>query len=142
MHYPADRDINFFAQLLAERLITRAVNGQRFRVWEQIPGRANEALDLAVYAYAALQGLIHKGLKLNRRADDIAAGLARTAAERSPDDRGGEDAGNPAAADQAEPPAATAAATSPSPAAIPPARPAVTVSVRPKRRSLADLLPH
>jgi phage terminase large subunit GpA-like protein len=71
MHYPADRDINFFAQLVAERSATKVVNGQKFRVWELPPGRANEALDLAVYAYAALCGLIHFGLKLNRRAEQL-----------------------------------------------------------------------
>src|SRR5260364_416091 len=45
--------------------------GRRFRVWELRPGRANEALDCRVYAYAALCGLLHLGLKLNRRADEI-----------------------------------------------------------------------
>jgi phage terminase large subunit GpA-like protein len=78
MHYPADRDINFFAQLVAERSATKVVNGQKFRVWELPPGRANEALDLAVYAYAALCGLIHFGLKLNRRAEQLE--LATTSA--------------------------------------------------------------
>lgn len=73
MHYPTDRDINFFAQLIAERLTTKAVNGQRFRVWELPPGRANEALDLAVYSYAALCGLMHFGLRLNKRAETMIA---------------------------------------------------------------------
>ncbi|HET6606734.1 MAG TPA: phage terminase large subunit family protein [Rhodopila sp.] len=73
MHYPADRDINFFAQLISERLTTKMVNGQRFRVWELPAGRANEALDLAVYSYAALCGLMHFGLKLNRRAEAVEA---------------------------------------------------------------------
>ena len=71
MHYPADRDAAFFSQLLAERLVYRSTSGQRYRVWEQIPGRANEALDLAVYSYAALCGLLHVGLKLNRRVDEL-----------------------------------------------------------------------
>lgn len=69
MHFPAERDVNYFAQLLAERSVLKVVNGQRFRVWEQIPGRANEALDCRVYAYAALCGLQHFGLQLNRWAD-------------------------------------------------------------------------
>lgn len=72
MHYPADRDINFFAQLVSERSVTKILNGQKFRIWELPPGRANEALDLAVYSYAALCGLMHFGLKLNKRADEIA----------------------------------------------------------------------
>lgn len=72
MHYPADRDINFFAQLVSERSVTKILNGQKFRIWELPPGRANEALDLAVYSYAALCGLLHFGLKLNKRADELA----------------------------------------------------------------------
>jgi phage terminase large subunit GpA-like protein len=78
MHFPADRDINYFAQLVSERLVTKSVNGQRFRVWELAPGRANEALDCRVYAYAALCGLFHAGLKLNIRADDVAPRYAPT----------------------------------------------------------------
>ncbi len=66
MHFPADRDINYFAQLVAERSIVKMVHGQKFRIWEVLPGRANEALDCRVYAYAALHGLMHFGLKLNR----------------------------------------------------------------------------
>ncbi len=76
MHFPTDRDINYFAQLVSERLVTKTLNGQRFRVWELSPGRANEALDMRVYAYAALCGLLHMGLKLNVRADDAAEPFA------------------------------------------------------------------
>ena len=65
MHYPADRDLGFFQQLVSERLVTKTIGGKRFRVWELPAGRANEALDLRVYAYAALQGLLHYGVKLN-----------------------------------------------------------------------------
>jgi phage terminase large subunit GpA-like protein len=71
MHFPADRDINYFAQLVSERSVTKLVNGQTYRIWELPPGKANEALDLAVYNYAALCGLLHHGLKLNRRADAV-----------------------------------------------------------------------
>ncbi|RJF82422.1 phage terminase large subunit family protein [Azospirillum cavernae] len=72
MHFPADRDINYFAQLTSERSALKILGGQRYRVWELPPGRANEALDCRVYAYAALCGLLHMGLKLNRRADEVA----------------------------------------------------------------------
>ncbi|WP_343618798.1 phage terminase large subunit family protein [Ralstonia sp.] len=72
MHFPTDRDINYFAQLTAERLVVKVSNGQRYRVWDLPPGRANEALDCRVYAYGALCGLFHLGLKLNQRADDVA----------------------------------------------------------------------
>ena len=73
MHFPADRDINYFAQMVAERSVRKTKGGQTYRVWEKIPGRANEALDLAVYSYAALCGLLYLGLRLNKKADDIAA---------------------------------------------------------------------
>jgi phage terminase large subunit GpA-like protein len=72
-HFPADRDINYFAQLVAERSIVKQTAGHQYRVWELPPGRANEALDCRVYAYAALCGLLHFGLKLNRRADEVQA---------------------------------------------------------------------
>lgn len=71
MHFPVDRDINYFAQLTAERSIVKVSGGQRFRVWDLPSGRANEALDCRVYAYGALCGLLHFGLKLNKRADEI-----------------------------------------------------------------------
>lgn len=71
MHFPADRDLNYFGQLLAERSVLKVSGGQRYRVWEQIPGRANEALDCRVYSYAALCGLFYLGFKLNKLADII-----------------------------------------------------------------------
>lgn len=72
MHFPVDRDINYFAQLVSERSVVKFSNGQKHRVWELTPGRANEALDTRVYAYGALCGLLHFGLKLNVRAADVA----------------------------------------------------------------------
>lgn len=71
MHFPIERDLHYFSQLLAERLITKESNGQKYRVWELRPGRANEVLDCWVYAYAALCGLLHHGLKLNVLAKSI-----------------------------------------------------------------------
>lgn len=71
MHFPTDRDANYFAQLVSERSVTKSFRGQRFRVWELPPGRANEALDMRVYAYAALCGLLHFGLQLNRRVEAV-----------------------------------------------------------------------
>lgn len=73
MHFPADRDINYFAQLTSERSARKYSGGQYYRVWELPSGRANEALDCRVYAYAALCGLLHFGLKLNRRVESVAA---------------------------------------------------------------------
>lgn len=65
MHFPVDRDIGYFSQLTSERLIMKEAAGQRYSVWELPHGKANEALDCRVYAYAALAGLFHLGLKLN-----------------------------------------------------------------------------
>ncbi|MCP1376034.1 phage terminase large subunit family protein [Dyella lutea] len=93
MHFPTDRDINYFAQLTAERSVLKTTAGQRYRVWELRPGRANEALDCRVYAYAALCSLLHMGLKLNRRADELEASLGPPI-EHKPD-------GEEAATDQA-----------------------------------------
>lgn len=76
MHFPTDRDIGYFAQITSERLIVKVTGGQRYRVWDLPSGRANEALDCRVYAYAALCGITHYGFKLNRRADEIANNVA------------------------------------------------------------------
>ncbi len=73
MHFPNDRDAGYFAQLTSERLVTKQVGTTRYRIWELPSGRANEALDCRVYAYAALAGLLHFGLKLNQRAETIEA---------------------------------------------------------------------
>lgn len=79
MHFPTDRDINYFEQLTAERSVLKVTNGQRYRVWEPRPGRANEALDCRVYAYAALCSLLYMGLKLNRRVEELEATLSTPA---------------------------------------------------------------
>ncbi|MCU1787744.1 terminase [Pectobacterium polaris] len=68
MHFSTDRDMGYFTQLTSERLVMKEAAGQRYSVWELPPGKANEALDCRVYAYAALCGLFHSGLKLNAKA--------------------------------------------------------------------------
>ncbi|MFS7246612.1 phage terminase large subunit family protein [Rahnella inusitata] len=68
MHFSTDRDMGYFTQLTAERLVMKEAAGQRYSVWELPPGKANEALDCRVYAYSALCGLFHAGLKLNAKA--------------------------------------------------------------------------
>jgi phage terminase large subunit GpA-like protein len=82
MHFPSDRDIGYFEQLTSERSVVKVTNGQKFRVWELPSGRANEALDCRVYAYAALCGLTHLGLKLNKRADLVAMPLEYDASQQ------------------------------------------------------------
>jgi phage terminase large subunit GpA-like protein len=70
-HFPVDRDVGYFEQLLADRLVLKEAGGRRYRVWETPAGRANEASDCRVYAYAALCGLVHMGLQLNRRVQQL-----------------------------------------------------------------------
>lgn len=65
LHFPAERDLGWYVQLTAERLITKVASGRRFTVWDLPKGRANEGLDCRVYAYAALAGLAQLGMKLN-----------------------------------------------------------------------------
>jgi phage terminase large subunit GpA-like protein len=74
-HFPATYDQEFFTQLTAERPMLKMVSGQRFFVWENPPGKRNEALDCRVYAYAALCGLQAAGLQLNRRVLESSAHL-------------------------------------------------------------------
>ncbi|MDH4746856.1 phage terminase large subunit family protein, partial [Sphingomonas sp. CBMAI 2297] len=73
MHFPADRDRGYFSQLTAERLVDKKGRGRAWKIWECPKGRANEALDCRVYAFAALVGLQQAGLALNRTADEVGA---------------------------------------------------------------------
>ena len=66
MHFPDDRDVGYFQQLLADRIEVKQVGMRAVRIWVTPPGRANEASDCRVYAYAALCGLTHMGLQLNK----------------------------------------------------------------------------
>jgi phage terminase large subunit GpA-like protein len=84
MHFPADRDIGYFAQMTSERSVRKFSAGQHYRVWELPPGRANEALDCRVYSYAALCGLLHLGLALNKRAQDVAGTVSNAALPVAP----------------------------------------------------------
>jgi phage terminase large subunit GpA-like protein len=56
VHFPRDVDDEWFRQLTAEKLMTKHVKGIPTRVWKQIRAR-NEALDCAVYAFAAYASL-------------------------------------------------------------------------------------
>jgi phage terminase large subunit GpA-like protein len=56
IHFPRDVDDEYFRQLTAEKLMTKHVKGVPTRVWKQIRAR-NEALDCAVYAFAAFASL-------------------------------------------------------------------------------------
>ena len=57
IHFHGDLTDDFFAQLTAEKQVTRYVKGFPVREWTKKAGARNEALDTAVYAYAAMQSL-------------------------------------------------------------------------------------
>lgn len=80
MHFPADRDLGWYEQLTAERLIVKVASGRRFTIWDLPKGKANEAGDCRVNAMAALAGLQHLGLRLNERVEDAATSPAIVAA--------------------------------------------------------------
>jgi phage terminase large subunit GpA-like protein len=81
MHFPAERDAEFFRQLTAERVVTRFERGRPIRLWQpRREGERNEALDTTVYAMAALHGLISMGLRLNKEAESLGASPRKGAA--------------------------------------------------------------
>ena len=86
MHFTTERDANYFAQLTAEQIETKLVGGQKYRVWVLPPGKANEAIDCRVYAYAALHGMMHMGFKLNREAEKVGAIAATKLVEQPVDE--------------------------------------------------------
>jgi phage terminase large subunit GpA-like protein len=80
LHFPMERDAEFFRQLTAERVVTRFERGRPIRLWQpRREGERNEALDTTVYAMAALHGLISMGLRLNAEADALSAAPAKGA---------------------------------------------------------------
>lgn len=74
LHFPMTYDRQYFEQLTAEKQVTTYRKGFRLIEWVKEPGRRNEALDLNVYALAALA-------ILNPRLDKLAADLAAHAIE-------------------------------------------------------------
>ncbi len=52
--FSVDRDVEYFEQMTAERLVTKLIRGFPDRQWHKTRDR-NEALDCRVYAYAALK---------------------------------------------------------------------------------------
>jgi len=63
-HFPVGRDLDYFRQLTAEHVVKSYRRGVLIREWRKDPGVRNEALDCRVYSYAALQGLIARGLRV------------------------------------------------------------------------------
>lgn len=82
-HFPDDRDADYFAQLAAEKVVTRYRHGVATREWQKVRDHArNEAWDARIYAMCALQGLLSMGLDLDREATrlDTLATATRTGA--------------------------------------------------------------
>jgi phage terminase large subunit GpA-like protein len=88
-HFPAERPVGWFEQLLSETLVTTYSKGVPVREWRPKKGVRTEALDARVYGYAALCGLVSMGLRVDAEADRVAAlrpatnaGVSPTAAPR------------------------------------------------------------
>ena len=65
-HFPANREEDWFLQLIAERRVKKWKGTKQILVWENPKKARNEAFDNRVYAYAALCGLQSMGMKLNK----------------------------------------------------------------------------
>lgn len=55
IHFSSELPTEFYDQLTAEKQVTKYVRGFPIKEWIKKPGQRNEALDCAVYDYAALQ---------------------------------------------------------------------------------------
>lgn len=76
VHFPVWCGLAFFEQLNSEFQQTVYKRGRPERTWQRRKGRAAEALDCAVYAYAALYGLRDAGVYLDVEADRLVDALA------------------------------------------------------------------
>ena len=76
-HFPEGRDIDYFRQLTAEKMVTKYVKGFPKREWHKQEGRRNEALDCRVYAFAAF-------VMSPPQMDKIAFRIRQEKAEQSP----------------------------------------------------------
>lgn len=77
-HFPDERELEYFEQLTAERIVTKHSRGFAVRRWEKDRGRRNEALDCRVYAVCAFTGLVSMGLNLEREVERLAATATKT----------------------------------------------------------------
>ena len=86
-HFPLERDVEYFEQLTAEKLVTKFHKGFARREWVKTRAR-NEALDCRVYAYAALRILnpvwsaIHKRIVTSNKETKPEPQAARTTQRR------------------------------------------------------------
>lgn len=72
-HFPVGRDLEYFRQLGAERIIRTYRKGVAVREWRKDPAVRNEAFDCRVYAYAALCAATAGGFRLADEAKRIGA---------------------------------------------------------------------
>lgn len=72
MHFPMDRPVQYFEQLTAEKMVTKWERGRPRRLFVNPNKARNEALDLRVYAYAALHGSVALGFDLEKAATALA----------------------------------------------------------------------
>lgn len=68
-HFPVERDEEYFAQLTAEKLVTKHYRGFPRKEWVKARSR-NEALDCRVYAFAALKILNPVWSAIGKRLND------------------------------------------------------------------------
>jgi phage terminase large subunit GpA-like protein len=136
MHFNCDWDLPAFEQLTAERIKIEGEGSQKTRKWEPIPGRANERLDCRVYALAALRGLTHMGLKLNREADKVGAEVTPAPIATTPADQEETPTMPSTRPSDTQPAAVPADAPAPAPIAAPIAKAKMTArsEKRPGRR--------
>ena len=77
MHFPVERDDEYFRQLTAEKIVTKYHQGRAKRAWVKMRVR-NEALDVRNYALAAFALL---NTNINRVAQKFESNATKTAAE-------------------------------------------------------------
>lgn len=78
MHFPMDRSTQYFQQLTAEKMVTKWERGRPRRIFVNPTKARNEALDLRVYAFAALHGVVAAGFDLDRAVAALAPMPPRT----------------------------------------------------------------
>ena len=86
-HFPAEREPEYFAQLTAEKLLTKYLRGFAVREWHKTRDR-NEAFDCRVYALAALKILNPNIARLVKKFGDLPDTLEASAprpADRPPE---------------------------------------------------------
>lgn len=80
-HFNMSYDSNHFEQLTAEEVKTEYKSGRKLRYWKLKDGhKRNEALDIRVYAMAALEGLLLSGFSLRQQHQKIWAKYKHSAA--------------------------------------------------------------